>query len=254
MKTIKLSILCLLAFSFQGTLSKTNTNRISFPVPTIHQEATSIWRTINDIQFFEKQGYKVHLPKHPQIDSLIIKSKKGEFGNDDYPTIYSLVETTFYNEKNYTKAIEKVNADKALINSLISSIDTSRTDWDWKFKMFDQYKIVFTLYGTGGSYDSDRGTITLFTNKEGEFMNYKSPANTIIHEITHMGMEGEIVQKYRLSHGLKERIVDTFVYLLFKDQLPEYRIQNMGNPKIDNYLKTKEDIASLNKILSEFTH
>ncbi len=83
-------------------------------------------------------------------------------------------------------------------------------------------------------------------------MKYNNPAYTIIHEISHMGMEYSIVQKYGLSHGLKERLVDTFVFLMFKKMLPEYKIQNMGDSRIDKYLNKKNDIESLNSIVSEF--
>ena len=120
--------------------------------------------------------------------------------------------------------------------------------------MFDKYKVLFTLYGTGGSYDPDEGTITLLTNKEGGFMKYKNPAYTIIHEITHMGMEYSIIRKYNLSHGLKERIVDTFVYLMFQEKLPEYKIQNMGDKNIDRNLNKRKDIESLDTIVSEFVN
>ncbi|MEM1258006.1 MAG: hypothetical protein AAGH81_05715, partial [Bacteroidota bacterium] len=92
----------------------------------------------------------------------------------------------------------------------------------------------------------------LLTNTEGGFMKYKNPAYTIVHEITHMGMEYSIVQKYSLTHGLKERLVDTFVYLMFKEKLPEYQIQNMGDKNIDRFLNKKKDIESLNSIISEF--
>ncbi|PTB97254.1 hypothetical protein C9994_03735 [Marivirga lumbricoides] len=222
--------------------------------PTIEQEATSIWRTINDITFFEKQGYTINLPKHSLIDSLIRKSKNGTFGNEDFASIYTLIETEIFDKEIYESAIQKVTNQTELINDLISVIDASKNEWDWKFNMFDKYRIIFTLYGTGGSYDPDNGTITLLTNKKGDFMNYKNPANTIIHEITHMGMEYSIVRKYNVSHGLKERIVDTFVYLMFKEKLPEYKIQNMGDNKIDKYLNKKEDINYLNATVSEFVN
>ena len=251
MKLSKVLTFCLLLLSFQSVVSQTKATQISFPVPTIEQEATSIWRTINDIKFFEKQGYRVHLPKVPQIDSLIAKSKRGAFGNDDYPQIYNLVERHVFDEQDYAKAIEKVKSQEVLINNLIDTLRNTQSQWNWKFKTFGRYQVVFTLYGTGGSYDPDRGIITLFTNSQGKFMNYESPANTIIHEIVHMGIEKEIVQKLRLSHGLKERVVDTIVYLLFKEKLSEYRIQNMGNPKLDDLLKAKSDIASLPKILKK---
>lgn len=83
-------------------------------------------------------------------------------------------------------------------------------------------------------------------------MKYKNPAYTIIHEISHMGMEYSIVQKYNLTHGTKERLVDTFVYLMFREKLPEYKIQNMGDTKIDKHLNKKKHIESLNKVTSDF--
>ncbi|MFT5915151.1 MAG: hypothetical protein ACJAWV_001116 [Flammeovirgaceae bacterium] len=227
-------------------------SRIEIVPITIDQEVASIWKTINDIAFFETQGYTINLPKDAEIDLLIVKSKKGEFGNDDFATIIQLLETKFFNQKDYKKAIEKVNEQQNLISSLVHQIFSEKENWDWEFNTFEKYKIIFTLYGTGGSYDPDQGTITLLTNREGDFMNYKNPANTIIHEITHMGMEYSIVQKYKLSHGNKERLVDTFVSLMFGEQLPAYKIQNMGDAKIDDYLTKKEDFIQLNSIVPKF--
>lgn len=227
-------------------------SRIEIIQPTVQQEATSIWRTINDITFLKNQGYQINLPKDPLIDSLITKATKGTFSNEDFSAIYALVDSKVFDEKKYTKAIQKVKNQKDLLNGLIDEIVHEKSNWDWDFKLFNTYKIVFTLYGTGGSYDPDEGIITLLTNAKGEFMKYKNPANTIIHEITHMGMEDAIVRKYNLSHGLKERMVDTFVYLMFSEKLPEYEIQAMGNEDIDRYVKEKKDLGSLNKILAEF--
>ncbi|WP_438422629.1 hypothetical protein [Aquimarina macrocephali] len=244
--TVIISMTCL------SCESQTSVSRIKIVQPNIEQEAMSIWRTINDITFFEKQGYTINLPKHSLIDSLITKSKNGTFGNKDFAAIYTLVETKVFDKKNYELAIQKVTNQTELINNLIYAIDSSKSEWDWKFNMFDKYRIIFTLYGTGGSYDPDEGIITLLTNKEGSFMNYKNPANTIIHEITHMGMEYSIVQKYKLSHGNKERIVDKFVYLMFNDKLPNYRVQSMGNTKIDDYLNKQEHLNTLSSIISKF--
>ncbi|MEM1338991.1 MAG: hypothetical protein AAGF96_14625 [Bacteroidota bacterium] len=235
-----------------GCKSQTRLSRIEIVVPTVEQEATSIWRTINDITFFEKQGYTINLPKDALMDTLIAKSKNGTFGNEDFPIIHTLVENKVFNPKNYEKATQKVADQIDLINDMVHEIDAKRDQWDWKFKMFDTYKVVFTLYGTGGSYDPEEGTITLLTNENGGFVKYKNPAYTIIHEITHMGMEYSIVRKFNLPHGVKERIVDTFVVLLFQERLPEYKIQNMGDANINRYLNTKRDIGSLNAIVSEF--
>ncbi len=251
---MRLTKFLVVAFSIIGfgCQSQNKESRIEIIQPTVQQEATSIWRTINDITFFEKQGYTVHLPKDALIDSLMAKSKNGTFGNGDYQAIYALVENQVFDPKNYEKAKQSVEEQIDLLSEFVNEIDSGKSQWDWKFKMFDSYKVVFTLYGTGGSYDPDMGTITLLTNKEGGFMKYKNPAYTIIHEISHMGMEYSIVRKYGLSHGLKERVVDTFVYLMFHEQLPKYQIQNMGDKNIDRYLNKKKDIESLDSIIREF--
>lgn len=251
MRLIKLTLIVFSIINL-GCTSHSQKRWIEIVEPTVQQEATSIWRTINDISFFEKQGYTINLPKGSLIDSLIAKSKKGTFGNDDFSAIYAFVESKVFNQKSYKKARQKVENQVGLLNNLVNEIDTKKSEWDWKFKMFDTYKIVFTLYGTGGSYNPNEGVITLLTTNEGGFMRYKNPAYTIIHEITHIGMEYSLVQKYHLPHGLKERLVDTFVYLMFKEELPDYQIQNMGDKNIDRYLSTKKDIASLNSTLKEF--
>jgi len=225
---------------------------VKVTIPSIEQEATSIWRTINDIAFFQKQGYRVNLPDHPLIDSLIDKSTNGQFGNNHFAAIYQLLEDNVYKKEHYQIAHEKVTKDVKLINQLIHRLLTSKRNWDWSFKTFRQYEVVFTLYGTGGSYDPDQGTITLFTTADGRFMNYDSPANTIMHEIVHMGIEHSLIQKYKLSHGLKERIVDQMTFLLFKRFLPEYKVQPMGDPKIDQYLQNTEDIKTLEASIQDY--
>ena len=251
---MKLTGLLILAFSMISLSCKSQTriSRIEVVQPTVEQEATSIWRTINDIAFFEQQGYNISLPKDSLIDSLIIKSKSGAFGSDDFSAIYTLVENKVFDKKDYEQATQKVEKQIKLINDFLSEIDTKKSQWDWVFKTFDKYKVVLTLYGTGGSYDPDKGVITLLTNKEGRFVKYRNPAYTIIHEITHMGMEFSIVRKFDITHGLKERIVDTFVYLMFRKELPAYKIQNMGDKNIDRYLNNEKDVESLNSIISEF--
>ena len=251
MKLIKLSLITFLTIGL-SCKSQKKVSRIEIMQPTIQQEASSIWRTINDYSFFEDQGYTINLPKDSLIDRLIVKSKNGNFGNEDFSSIYNLLETKFFNPKNYEKAEQNVEGQLDLLNEFIKDIDVAKKQWDWTFNTFKTYKIVFTLYGTGGSYDPDEGIITLLTNTQGGFLKYKNPAYTIIHEISHMGMEYSIVQKYKLSHGLKERLIDTFVVLMFQEKLPEYKIQNMGDSNIDNYLENKEDIKSLNAIMGEF--
>lgn len=245
--TLLLAFLALSSFSAQAQEA-----RIKIVPPSIEQEASSIWRTINDIRFFEEQGYQINLPQDPLIDSLVAKSKLGAFGNDDYAAIYNLLEQGYFDPEDYQQATAKVQAQLSMLHQFLKDIEAEKAHWDWEFKTFDQYRIVFTLYGTGGSYDPDEGIVTLLTNREGKFIKYQNPAYTIIHEITHMGMEYSLVQKYQLAHGLKERLVDSFVFLMFQAQLPGYEIQNMGDTTLDRFLRQKKDIGSLDGVLSEY--
>ena len=61
-----------------------------------------------------------------------------------------------------------------------------------------------------------------------------------------------LVQQYNLSHGLKERIVDTLVFLIFGDALPKYKVQNMGDTEFDEYLNSPDGLARLGIIVEEY--
>ncbi len=232
--------------------SQESNAQITVSVPSTEEEATSIWRTINDIQFFDRMGYTVNLPEDERIDALVVKSKEGKFGNRDYEAIYALLESDVFHERDYLAAFEKVKNREPAIRRMILRLDTLGRSCDWDFKMFDHYNVVLTLYGSGGSYDSNTGKITLFATPDGGFKMYADPANTIIHEIVHMGIEASIVQKYNVPHALKERVVDDMVLILFGDTLPEYRVQNSGDPGIDRYLRSKDDLKNLDMMIKDY--
>lgn len=223
--------------------------KIQVNIPTIGQEATVVWNTINDIVFFKKQGYKINLPNNKLVDSLVLKSERGDFGNADYAVIYELLEQKVYKTSDYTLALEKVKAQEPLLNRIVQRLDSLSATWDWKFNIPEKYNVVLTLYGSGGSYDPQTGTITLFATPNGDFKNYANPVNTIVHEMVHLGIENSIIQHYNISHSLKEQIVDRLVLILFGDILPEYRAQHFGQFALDNELKDKTDVKNLDRII-----
>lgn len=231
-------------------LSTKNHERISVTIPTVHQEATSIWRTINDIKFFQQQGYTVALPEDEVIDALITKSQRGEFGNEDFTVIYELLEEKIYRAEAYVQASEKVLAEQDLLEQAISELERKSSAWEWPFKVYNQYSIVFTRYGSGGSYNPENGNITLLTNEEGRFKKYDNPAHTIIHEIVHLGMEASIVQRFELSHQSKERLVDQVVVLLFGDLLTTYQVQEMGEVEQKFIPQNEHELRRLPALLS----
>ncbi|MEP3211341.1 MAG: hypothetical protein ABJN95_19300 [Maribacter sp.] len=222
-------------------------NRITITIPTAESESHYIWRTIQDTDFFEEKKYQVSLPKAPLIAKLKRKSKLGELSGDDYERLEAFIRDSVYRLADYKKGFEKIESELVLINKMINQLN--RSSLNWNFKEFETYNVNLTLYGPGGSYDPSEGSILIYTTIDGGFKNYVNPANTIIHEVVHIGIEESIVLANNLPHPTKERIVDTIVMLHFADFLPDYRIQNMGYTGIDEYLKTIDDLNELNTIL-----
>lgn len=230
-------------FLFFISCSGNSQNRIIIHIPTAEAEAEYIWRNIQDINFFEANHYQLSLPKGQLIEELKMKARKGELQNEDYERLEVFVRDNVYQETDYVLGYEKIENQIILLNQMIEEL--SKNNWEWDFKEFDTYQINLTLYGPGGSYNPDEGSILIYTSPSGQFKNYENPANTIIHEIVHIGIEESIIGLYNIPHALKERIVDNIVFLSFREDLPNYKIQEMGDARIDAYLHTKEDIQYL---------
>ena len=225
-------------------------NNFNIIIPTVKEETDYVWRNIQDINFFEQYNYSVNLPKGELMDSLIAKSKSNRLSDNNYDALKTFMTANVYHESDYKQGYEKILAQKDLLNKMIHKI--SKCESNWNFKMFPTYQINLTLYGTGGSYNPDDGSIIIFTTRDGKFKQYDNPANTLIHEIVHIGIENSIIQKYNIDHGTKERMVDLLVLLHFKKHIPGYRKQNMGNEKLDSYLKNKKSWKKLDKVVERF--
>ena len=229
-------------FTFQ-----TYAQQVNVVIPTVKAETDYIWRTIIDTQFFENHNYQVSLPKGQLIETLKEKSKSNTLSDSDYNDLETFVKNKLYNKADYQKGYDKIIKDIDLIHKLTHQL--ANKNYTWGFRLFDEYTVNLTLYGPGGSYNPDEGSILIYTTPEGQFKGYPNPTNTIIHEIVHIGIEASIVSKYQVPHLMKERIVDTYVYLHFKNYLSDYRIQTMGDDRTDAYLKTTANFKNLDTIV-----
>lgn len=99
-------------------------------------------------------------------------------------------------------------------------------------------------------YDPDSGKIVILTTKEGSFKR-SNPAHTPIHEIIHIDIEENIVNRFNLTHKEKERLVDLIVLKKFDDILPDYQIQSFGDSRIDPYI-TSEALDNLPQIIEKY--
>lgn len=224
-------------------------NRFQVNIPTVEQETEYIWGLIQDISFFEQYNYTLSLPEGALIDSLLVRAKTNRLPDSDFDQLARFMKDEIYNQEDYQKGYEKIQGQLGLLNQLVTQL--YQTERHWIFKKFDQYQINLTLYGPGGSYNPEEGSILMYTTRAGQFKRYNDPINTLIHEVIHMGIEESIIQKYQVPHVMKEGIVDRFVWLNFHQELPDYRIQNMGETQLDNYLKELKDLIKLENIVQQ---
>ena len=218
-------------------------NRIEVVIPSAEAEAQYIWMTLQDLPFFQQNNYQISLPESPLMEELKDKALKGNLSSDDFSSFKTYFSEKVYDRSQYQQGYERVVEQLPLLNGFVKQIDRSKRAWE--FKSFPIYRVLLTLYGPGGSFNPEIGQVLLYTTPQGGFKQYKNPANTIIHEIVHIGIEESIVQNYQLSHQFKERVVDQFVLLSFGKKLPQYRLQNMGETRIDAYLKNKKSLKDL---------
>ncbi len=222
--------------------------RIHIQIPTPQSETDYVWRTLQGTLFFEANNYQVSLPPGPLIDSLKAKARDARLSDADYEALGAYMRDSVYHKEDYQKGYQQISSTLPQLNKLFAQIDTSQLNWS--FKQFDTYQVNLTLYGPGGSYDPDEGSILIYTTPDGRFKQYDNPLYTLIHEIVHIGIETSIIQQYQVPHALKERIVDQMVLLYFQEELPGYRIQNMGDTRIDPFVKSKEDFRELHTIVA----
>lgn len=225
------------------------TERIKINIPTPEDETEYIWQNIQAIPFFDKNGYSISLPKHVFINNLLKKARNNNLKETDKDSLLLILRDSIHKIKDYEIGCNIIRNILPQINKVIDSLLCYQK---WGFVVFQEYKINLTLYGPGGSYNNETGVIILQTFSNGNFKQYKNPENTIIHEIIHIGIEEPIINKFNLPHQLKERIVDLFVIKHFSELLPEYKLQNYGDKRIDNYLTGKNNFIDLPLIIETF--
>jgi len=213
------------------------------------QETELIWDKLQMIKFLDNLGYTISLPKHPLVDELLLKARAGKLIDADYQKLSKLMEQEVYCLEDYQAGIESINAH---LNGDLYFPFLEEYNKLWNFKLFDNYEVRLTLYGPGGEYRPDSGTIIMLTTKSGSFRRGPNPLETLIHEMIHIGLEEAIIQTYNIPHIVKEQIVDLFVQFHFSELLPNYIMQQFMPNNIKHYLKTQADWEGLSIVLERF--
>ncbi len=216
--------------------------KIVIRASTLYEELSYLKFVLKNKEFFENNGYDAVYPNNNLLQNPeIIKEENRMFDifkNDEYDQDY------------YKNGINVLISNKKKLENLILKLKEICKNWD--FRIFPEYQILLTRYGPGGSYsyNDHEGKIIMLTTKEG-FFKRKNPVETVIHEITHIGIEESIVEKYKLNHWEKERLVDLIVKIIFKEELSDYILQKSGSTELDQYIEV-EAIKNLPEVISKF--
>ncbi len=216
-------------------------------IPTAEQEFERVWYVVESREFFQRYGYKVVKPNHKFFEGLSSRplSELTQY-KDDARRIF--VEEV-YDSQFYLPAVKMVEACNKVLTHATPVL--KRFHALWGFKLFSEYTVLLTRYGTSGSYFSDTGIIQIRYNEDGR-LGKLDPASTLLHEVVHCGIEEDIVVKFKLTHPEKERLVDLIMKLSLEKVLDSsYELQTLGDDRIDKWV-TRETIEALPPAIASF--
>jgi len=200
---------------------------------TEEEEFVRIKQTLSVLPWFKKNGFQVCLPTHKSFEALYPEAEKyfgttynssfqpvdPHFPNEEY--FQKLFSSEIYDPSAYAKGLARVFSGKEIFEKALRKLVVLNKNWG--FKLMPKYQILLTLWGTGGSYDSANGHIIIKTTTSGNF--YIDPLSTCIHEMVHIGIEENLVRKFRLTHWEKEYVVDSICAIYLKELVPGYKYQ-----------------------------
>jgi hypothetical protein len=152
-------------------------------------EVARIKNTINGLDWYKGKGYRINLPS--KINELI---KQGKILADE--EILNIVSKEFNSKQYEEKKRElelKFQEKKDGFEKNLATLG---------LPLQPVYRILLTKYGVGGSYYFPDTVLVNF-----DYPNVRDILTNTLHEIIHLTIE-EVIQKYKIEHWAKERIVD----------------------------------------------
>ena len=146
--------------------------KIIIRASTIEEEEIRVQNTLKKLDWFKEKGYIFVLPK---------SSVAEEYDAEKY-RLDEITKEWHQAEDDFLKKLSEFFGDK----------------------LQKEYLVCLTRYGVSGSYQMPN---TIILNVADEYSGRREPAETIGHEIIHLCVEPPI-QKYKVEHWQKERIVD----------------------------------------------
>ena len=232
------------------SVAEPHSAHFSVNISTAQQEADYTCDLIEGIDYFTSRGYTPEFPDHPLIDSMVEESSQGRFDRAQCASLDSLFEEDIYQARLYNRPYRRVIRALPALDQAHDVFMQYNQKWD--FRTFDHYEILLTLYGPGGMFDTKTGKIWLMITDAGSFKMGDDPANVIVHEAVHIGLDEPIVERFGLSQGVTEHLVDRFITDHFHDLLPDYEAQELGDLSIDPYLNHPDSWERLPEYIAQY--
>ena len=185
--------------------NKEKRGSIKFSIPNLSEEADYVNNELlKKYPLYKKYGYAPKIPK---------ENLKEEFRK---------------NRRVYLKGLKEIKKFKKIWKKVYDALIIVKKDYN--FKIFKNYEVRLTLYGTGGDYFPSYGAFDKkLRNQPGRTKKLNKAIilvradlrkffeKIIIHEIIHLGIEYTIVRKNKLGHSKKEDLVEGIYKRYFKE-------------------------------------
>lgn len=204
---------------------------------TCEEEVSHILMILSRLDWFRNNGYdvSVFLSRLP-LDFLKYYDDHNNMTDFDVTKLNEIYKKC-YDITSYAEYLSKIKKDKKYFDKRLKIF--AELNKLWGFKIFSTYTLLLSHRGFGGFYDDKTGIV---------YVTIYTPRCSIFHEMCHIGVQF-LVDKYGLSHDDKERLVDIICNTIL--DMKEYKMQNRGNPKLNEYI-TKETIIDLPKAIENF--
>jgi predicted kinase len=211
----------------------------------LEEEFDYLWWVVNNLSFYKENNYTVGLPNNQLFLDLVEEKRLNK------EKLFKLFKEEIYSLDFFKLGIENLEKYRPIFDKANEIFEEMNKKWG--FRLFDKYEILLTAYGPGGTYDffKNRAKIIMLTTNDGNFRRI-NPIETIIHEMVHLGIEENVVRKFRLKHWEKEALVDSICFLKFKKIISDYKYQIHGNAGIRNYINDKT-VENIPEIIKKYT-
>lgn len=217
--------------------------RIIVRAQTADEEFDHLMRVLGRIDFYNEHGYKFISPDHPFFQNIVSNPKLLESTNIEEAK--NIFKKEVYDLGFFKNGLRAVKESVGLMEKAVDRME----EWQsWGFKLFSEYEVRLTAYGTGGSYLFESGDVVMIAKKSGKYG--MPPLHIVVHEILHLGIEESIIKRFNLTHAEREGLVDAICAKCFDDLLVDYLVRDRWDKEIFR-LVSKENIMSLPQVIAK---